>query len=265
MGEWLSQQGTDILANDQFLANDQLYIGAIVVLLPLTAILLVTQVNPYHALVVRGILGAIAALVYALFGAADVALTEALVGTLLSITLYAVAVRSSLSLRLGVLAPLLDQPLPGRVPGPSLDERLGLVKSPPDSHSGESESAAAGSMAEADRPHPLAPLLAPLRSAIAPHHLRLELVSYPNLQALEQALHTKEVHGICGLLVPPLPGTVPLPYRLQIRVPRLRDLLQAALSPSLAEVTGVVDLDPDLPDDRQTPPQTPSQNPNPEA
>ncbi|NJO86355.1 MAG: hypothetical protein HC818_07360, partial [Synechococcaceae cyanobacterium RM1_1_27] len=42
-------------------------------------------------------------LIYALLGAADVALTEALVGTMLSVTLYAVAVRSSMSLRLGVL------------------------------------------------------------------------------------------------------------------------------------------------------------------
>jgi len=77
---------------------------AIALLLPLTAGLSVLQTNPYHALVIRGILGAVAALVYALFGAADVALTEALVGTMLSITLYAVAVRSSLSLRLGVPA-----------------------------------------------------------------------------------------------------------------------------------------------------------------
>ncbi|MEL6138220.1 MAG: DUF4040 domain-containing protein [Cyanobacteria bacterium J06628_6] len=76
----------------------------IALLLPLTAGMLVAQVNPYHALVVRGILGAVAALVYAFFGAADVALTEALVGTMLSITLYAIAVRSSMSMRLGVLA-----------------------------------------------------------------------------------------------------------------------------------------------------------------
>ncbi|MEO1591020.1 MAG: DUF4040 domain-containing protein [Cyanobacteria bacterium J06632_22] len=75
----------------------------IALLLPLTAGMLVAQVNPYHALVVRGILGAVAALVYAFFGAADVALTEALVGTMLSITLYAIAVRSSMSMRLGVL------------------------------------------------------------------------------------------------------------------------------------------------------------------
>ncbi|MGB3199838.1 MAG: DUF4040 domain-containing protein, partial [Nodosilinea sp.] len=59
--------------------------------------------NPYQALVMRGILGAIAALIYAMLGGADVALTEALVGTMLAITLYAVAVRSSLVMRLGVL------------------------------------------------------------------------------------------------------------------------------------------------------------------
>jgi putative multicomponent Na+:H+ antiporter subunit B len=71
-------------------------------LLPLSAGLLVVQTNPYRALVVRGILGSVAALVYALLGAADVALTEALVGTLLAVILYAVAVRSSLVVRLGV-------------------------------------------------------------------------------------------------------------------------------------------------------------------
>ncbi|MFK8183814.1 MAG: hydrogenase subunit MbhD domain-containing protein [Phormidesmis sp.] len=77
------------------MSNDIVTI-AIVALLPLTALLLVLQTNPYRALIVRGVLGAIAALVYALFGAADVALTEALVGTLLSMTLYAIAIRSSL-------------------------------------------------------------------------------------------------------------------------------------------------------------------------
>ncbi|MEA5469210.1 DUF4040 domain-containing protein [Spirulina sp. 06S082] len=80
------------------------YIYAIAALLPLTAIMLVLQVNPYSALVIRGILGAVAALLYAVLGAPDVALTEALVGTMLAITLYAVAVRSSMVMRLGVLA-----------------------------------------------------------------------------------------------------------------------------------------------------------------
>lgn len=79
------------------------YVYIIIALLPLTATMVVLQVNPYHALIIRGILGAVAALVYAVLGAADVALTEALVGTMLAITLYAVAVRSSLVVRLGVL------------------------------------------------------------------------------------------------------------------------------------------------------------------
>ncbi len=72
----------------------------ITALFPITAILLVTQNNPYQTLVLRGILGSVATLLYALLGAPDVALTEALVGTLLSTTLYAVALRSAMELRL---------------------------------------------------------------------------------------------------------------------------------------------------------------------
>jgi uncharacterized MnhB-related membrane protein len=79
------------------------YLYLIIALLPLTAGMLVTQTNPYHALIIRGVLGAVAAMVDAVLGAADVALTEALMGTMLSITLYAIAVRSSLVLRLGVM------------------------------------------------------------------------------------------------------------------------------------------------------------------
>lgn len=79
------------------------YIYVIVALLPLVALILVFQVNPYHALVIRAILGAVAALVYAVLGAPDVALTEALVGTMLAVTLYVVAVRSSLVMRLGII------------------------------------------------------------------------------------------------------------------------------------------------------------------
>ncbi len=79
------------------------YLYVITALLPVSAGLTVLQVNPYHALVIRGILGAVAALVYAMFGAADVALTEALVGTMLAITLYGVAVRSSMVMRLGII------------------------------------------------------------------------------------------------------------------------------------------------------------------
>lgn len=84
----------------------------IVALLPLAAGLVVLQKNPYHALVIRGILGAVAALVYAVLGGADVALTEALVGTMLAITLYAVAVRSSLVMRLGTISEDMEKENP---------------------------------------------------------------------------------------------------------------------------------------------------------
>jgi putative multicomponent Na+:H+ antiporter subunit B len=89
------------------------YIYAIVALLPITALMLVFQSNPYNALILRGILGAIAALIYAILGAADVALTEALMGTLLSISLYAIAVRSSMVVRVGILSDdtIVDSPL----------------------------------------------------------------------------------------------------------------------------------------------------------
>ncbi|MDX2230277.1 MAG: DUF4040 domain-containing protein [Leptolyngbyaceae cyanobacterium bins.349] len=87
------------------------YLYFIVALLPLAAIMVVSQQDPYHALVVRGVLGAIAAMVYAVMGAPDVALTEALVGTMLAITLYAIAVRSSLVMRLGVLEPVDKHPI----------------------------------------------------------------------------------------------------------------------------------------------------------
>ena len=81
----------------------------IVALLPLASLMLVFQTNPYQALVVRAILGAVAALVYAVLGGADVALTEALVGTMLAVTLYVIAVRSSLVVRLGILQEMASE------------------------------------------------------------------------------------------------------------------------------------------------------------
>jgi putative multicomponent Na+:H+ antiporter subunit B len=131
------------------------YLYVIIALLPLAACMVVFQVNPYHALVIRGILGAVAAMVYAILGAPDVALTEALVGTMLAITLYAVAVRSSLVMR------------------------LGLVKN------------------EADEEQHFGQLIDDLRAIFRKRQMRLELVPYPNTQALERALMDKEVHATC--------------------------------------------------------------------
>ena len=177
----------------------------ITALLPLTACMLVTQVNPYHALIIRGIVGAVAALVYALFGAADVALTEALVGTMLSITLYAIAVRSSMSLRLGIL----------ETAGPAKTE---TVKGVPMSQS----------------------LFPALRKVLKQHHLRLEVVPYASPQALQFALEDREIHAVC---VPAsqvesdqTADQSTVPYALNVRIPRLYEILDAALPTEIATV-----------------------------
>jgi putative multicomponent Na+:H+ antiporter subunit B len=137
------------------------YIYAIVALLPVTALMLVLQSNPYNALILRGILGAIAALIYSILGAADVALTEALMGTLLSISLYAIAVRSSMVVRLGILSDetTLDSPL----------ERL-------------------------RQRH-----IEDLRAIFSKHYLRLELVSFDDLPTLRQALLDRDIHTTIAL------------------------------------------------------------------
>jgi putative multicomponent Na+:H+ antiporter subunit B len=170
---------------------DNGYIYALSSLLPIAAMMVVGQANPYHALVMRGILGAVAAMVYSLFGAPDVALTEALMGTMLAITLYAIAVRSSLVMRLGILAQTQEQQ-------PEFEQ-----------------------------------LLADLRASLGKHYLRLELVAYPDLLSLRQALVDKEVHATSTrreLVESPL-------YHTTIRLQRLFDILQADLTQSSTSVT----------------------------
>ena len=187
---------------------EDFYIVVSAVLLPLTAGMLVAQRNPYHALVIRGIVGAVAALVYALFGAADVALTEALVGTMLSITLYAIAVRSSMSLRLGLLAAAPCNP----------DE-------------------------PASQEPPLAqPLSKALRQALSRHYLRLEIVPYASPQALQFALEKKEIHATCTAVTETLTpttaqSTASAPYHLSVRLPRLLEIVQNGVPPTLASVS----------------------------
>lgn len=225
---------------------------AIVVLLPIAAVMTLWQKDPYHALVVRGILGAIAALVYALLGAADVALTEALVGTMLAITLYVVAVRSSLVLRLGVLAELAD-PL-HESESPELSTATGLIAEPvaatphifinsSDDLSGDSTSDRLSLLREAITSALPEPLIMDLRNFCRQHFLRLELVLYPDQDALQAALEARDVHVIgTGSESASTPGSAsassdplsaPLPYPLAVRVPRLYDLMQAELNPEL--------------------------------
>ncbi len=195
------------------------YLLAIAALLPLTAGLLITQTNPYQALIIRGILGAMSALIYALFGAADVALTEALVGTMLSITLYAIAVRSSMSMRLGILA---QSNLPEPAPDPEMSPDL----------------------APEDLAKPFcisyAPIIGVVQNCLNPYHLRLEIVPYPTVAELQTALHSQEVQSICLPLpeaAEPDPSTPGTPYQIQTRIQRLYEILQPGVLPTIVTLT----------------------------
>lgn len=181
--------------------ND-IYIYAIVALLPLSASMVVFQANPYNALVIRGILGAVAAMVYGVLGAADVALTEALVGTMLAITLYAVAVRSSMVMRLGVVK---DESI-------AADDNS-LLDDKVDRHFGQ--------------------LLDDLRKMLSKHHMRLELIAYKDTQDLHRALMEKEVHATCAPLQEgdrAMPDIEKQPYRTVTRIRRIYDIMQTELS-----------------------------------
>jgi len=161
------------------------YVYAIALLLPISASMLVLQTNPYNALVLRGILGAISALIYTILGAADVALTEALVGAFLATMLYAVAVRASLVLRLGVLENLaithdLEEDLEKiylpneQKPSEELTEEL-VTNNAGDSH--------------------FKNLIDALKDAFSKHYMRVELVPFSSILELEQALTDKNVHA----------------------------------------------------------------------
>ncbi|MBH8554463.1 DUF4040 domain-containing protein [Nostocaceae cyanobacterium CENA357] len=188
---------------------DDSYIYVIIALLPLAGCMLLFQANPYHALVIRGILGAIAALVYTVLGAADVALTEALVGTMLAITLYAVAVRSSLVMRLGVLK----------------DEAIET----------------------GDNDH-FEQLMDNLRTILSKRYMRLELVSYTNTKALHRALMDKEVHAICAPPEhDDQDSTVhknnKQPYHTKTRIQRIYEIMQSELSSPVTALTYVSTTD----------------------
>ncbi|NJM71188.1 MAG: DUF4040 domain-containing protein [Scytonema sp. RU_4_4] len=202
--------------------ND-IYLYVITALLPLSAFMLVLQVNPYHALVIQGIVGAIAALVYAVLGAADVALTQALMGTLLAITLYAIAVRSSLVMRLGVLED-------GSIETDDESLRDDKAVSPPDRHSRR--------VATPQEYSHFEQLMDDLRTIFGKHYMRLELVPYTNTEALHRALMDKEVHATCARQSRSehddqdhtARGADKQPYHTVTRVQRLYEIMQAELS-----------------------------------
>ena len=82
--------------NDSFLSTALLL--PFELLLPVLGILLIQSDSPINSLIYRSFLGSIAALIYALIGAPDVALTEVMVGTLLSSLIYIVTIRSCYSI-----------------------------------------------------------------------------------------------------------------------------------------------------------------------
>jgi putative multicomponent Na+:H+ antiporter subunit B len=180
-----------------------IYLYIIVALLPLTSCLVVFQVNPYHALALRGILGAIAALVYAVLGAADVALTEALMGTLLAITLYAVAVRSSLVLRVGMLADAAHH----------LQEEPAFIE-----------------------------LTTDFRRVLNKRHMRLELVPYNDIHALQRALSEKEIHATCTHHL-----NTDIPLRTTIRIWRVYEIMQTELISPQTVLNYATEIDVNLP------------------
>ena len=184
--------------------NDS-YIYVITALLPLSALMLLLEVNPYHALITQGILGAVAALVYAVLGAPDVALTQALMGTLLGITLYAIAVRSSLVMRLGVLED-------------------GAIETDDESHLGQ--------------------LMDEIRTIFGKHYMRLEQVTYTKRQALQRALMAKEVHALSARRKHDnqdfeASEDEQQPYHTTTRVRRLYDIMRTELSSPATSLTFV--------------------------
>lgn len=174
------------------------YLYVIIALLPLAAMMVVFQTNPYHALVIRGVLGAIAALTYSILGAPDVALTEALVGTLLAITLYAVAVRSSLVLTIGVLQDDFDS-----------------TPQSPDFQT----------------------LISKVQTSLDPYYVRVELTPYSNIKDLNHALSQQEIHAkLCPEAISTIDydsHRVHAPYQLVTRLHRIYEIVKPNLTSDL--------------------------------
>jgi putative multicomponent Na+:H+ antiporter subunit B len=190
--------------------NNDSYIYILTALLPLAACMVVIQANPYHALVIRGILGAIAALIYSVFGAADVALTEALMGTMLAITLYAVAVRSSLVMRLGVLE----------------EEKV------------ESDGDVLKVELKVESPRDFNSLMKDFRRIFSKYYLRIEVVPFTSVEALHRALMEKEIHASCVPVLSNAAGDAETKhYQTVTRIQRLYDIMQ----PEIASINTSLD------------------------
>ena len=82
------------ILNAEIPKTAELLLLPIELILPVLGVLLIRTESPIRGLIYRSFLGSIAALIYAVVGAPDVALTEVLVGTLLSAILYIITIRA---------------------------------------------------------------------------------------------------------------------------------------------------------------------------
>jgi putative multicomponent Na+:H+ antiporter subunit B len=200
-------------------------------MLPISASMLVFQTNPYHALVTRGILGAISALVYTILGAADVALTEALVGAFLATMLYAIAVRSSLVLRLGVVEEIeIVRDLEAEFN--KIDNPFTQLENP----SEQLEPIEQSSDIPENLKLPISDfgkLVNALKITFSKYYMRIELVPHENEIELEKALIDKTVHAILHSSEYQVDSDTKL-YQIEIRLPRLYEIMQA--DPALSNI-----------------------------
>jgi putative multicomponent Na+:H+ antiporter subunit B len=182
-----------------------LYIYIIAALLPLTAYLTVIQSNPYQVMIMRGILGSIAALLYAIWGAADVALTEALMGTLLAVTLYAITVRSSLVMNLGLIEEEYQQFLDkttkkSKIHQPeNSDDNLHHHSDSDhlqDNSPNNSQDDLSDKHLKDSHINDLGKLIGEFQTILNQYYMRLEIFTYADQASLEEALRTEKVHGI---------------------------------------------------------------------
>ena len=124
---------------------------------------------------------------------------------------YAVTVRSSLVLRLGVIEEGTES---DAIPN---DKTAGHFKQ----------------------------LIEDIRTVFQKRHMRLELVPYATTQALERALMEKEVHAACSPQDQLEHSGEAQPYHTAIRVRRVYDIMQTELSSPGTTLTYVNITDPE--------------------
>lgn len=209
-----------------------LYIYIIAALLPLTAYLTVVQSNPYQVMIMRGILGSIAALLYAIWGAADVALTEALMGTLLAVTLYAITVRSSLVMNLGVIEAEYQQFLVTTEKKSAIDQPENLDDQNADDHLAKNHLLD-------DQVKDLAKLIQEFQTILNHYYMRLEIFTYPDQASLEEALRSEKVHGIVHRIKQLDNQQLDhknFPYLTKLRIQRLYEIMTNQLPANMSVV-----------------------------